>query len=216
METYDEEDDRPRPVMSGSDCVGDGCEWVRPAEEDIQMTYDKKCILEYFEDNMKDNYDALYDILKGAQKYYIRKLGRFLDFSAYEDPEFCQEAHQIVEFHQTSPKTLLELSIKAVKKFNVSTSSENIPFTLQNKLRFGLYIPGDDPPDFISARGKQIFKKLNQCYLDLYKDPDLIFLWAAFRELRSLGEIFDNLYDDVEAKEEFQRLVDMYENTRDG
>merc|ERR1719187_1212057 len=165
------------------------------------MTYDKKCILEYFDDNLKDNYDALYDILKGGQKYYIRKLGRFLDFSAYEDTEFCQEAHQIVEFYQTSPKTLLELSIKAVKKFNVSTSSEDIPFTLQKKMQFGLYIPGDDPPDFISARGKQIFKKLNQCYLDLYKDPDLIFLRASF--------------SDLEAKDEFQRLVDMYENMRD-
>ena len=102
-----------------------------------------------------------------------------------------------------------------MKKFNVSTSSEDIPITLQKKMQFGLYIPGDDPPDFISARGKQIFKKLNQCYLDLYKDPDLIFLRAAFSELMSLGEIFDNLYDDLEAKEEFQRLVDMYENMRD-
>ena len=59
-------------------------------------------------------------------------------------------------------------------------------------------------------KGMKMFESLGKTYLSVFSDPDLVFLCATLAEFRGLGQIYDNVYDEV--KEEFQGLVDLYEN----
>ena len=183
------------------------------------MLYDRQSIEAAMADAEVDNFSHYLD-LKDDQEEYIRIYGEFSEYDYY-DGNFNVWAHQIVEFNQTSPKSLLELSIKAVKRYDIKTEDGDIPKSLQKKMQVGLYTPGDDPPDMISERGKALFRSLGKIYIDIFKDPDLVFLCAA----RNLGEMFYNVYfyenpgemllrDKMERsiEEEMQGLVNIYEN----
>ena len=177
-----------------------GCVWCNPDQHKGGIgaqLYDRDVIEERLDEAEEDNFSPDYTDLKELQEMEIRKNGKFVDSDTY-DRLFNIMAHQIVEFRQTSPKSLLEQSIKAVKKFDIKVKEEEVPRSLQKKMVVGLYTPGDEPPDMISERGKELFENLGKVYLDIFKDPDLVFLRAAAAELTAFGEMFDNLYGEID------------------
>jgi len=189
------------------DCFCCSADW--PANLALEDVFSRRYMKAMLRLGFKDNFIYEYESLKDDQEEFIRSYDRFQDFSI-NDFHFNMTAHQIVEFNLTSPKTLLEQCIKVIKRYEVPFTDQDIPSTLKKKVDVGLYSPGDEPPDMITKKGKKMFASLCKTYLSVFSDPDLVFLCATLGEFRGLGEIYDNVYDEV--KEEFQGLVDMYEN----
>ena len=163
-----------------------------------RVNYDRKVINTILAKAEKDKFAPEDRGLKDRQEKFIRSDGEFFWDDENDELGFNVKAHVIVEFNQISPKTLLELSIKAVKKFDIKVKEDEVPRSLQKKMAVGMYTPGDEPPDMISERGKELFENLGKVYLDIFKDPDLVFLRAAAAELAAFGEMFDNFYGDIE------------------
>jgi len=194
-------------------CDKSGCGWCAvvlvDTTSDIQLLYDRNYMVGELEQALEDEFACEYDVLKAEQEDFIRDNENFQNYDV-DDLGFNKLAHQIVELNLTSPKTLLEQSIKAVKKYNIPTTSEDMPSTLEKKMKVGLYTPGDEPPNFISSKGKDMFKSLNKRYQDIYTDADLVFLCSS---LRAFGSLCENLYEDeTELEEEFKGFVNAYEN----
>ena len=128
-----------------------------------------------------------------------------LHVHVYSVDDFNKLAHQIAEFNLKSSKTLLEQAIKVVKKFDIDipTAGENLPATLEKKIESGLYLPGDEPPKIISKKGKDLFSKLNQAYLEVFGDRELVSLRSDHVVFKGLAEMYENLFHDDSGLKEF-------------
>ena len=180
------------------------------SSRDIQLMYDKDYMVGELEMAADDHFACEYDVLKTEQEEFIRENDKFQNYSV-DDMGFNKQAHQIVKFNLKSPKTLLEQTIKVVKKFDIPTAGENLPATLETKIKNGLYLPGDEPPKIISKKGKDLFSKLNQAYLEVFGDRELVSLRSDHVVFKGLAEMYENLFHDDSGLKEFESFVLIYD-----
>jgi len=215
LEEEDEITDYIRQQQEVPSCGKNGCGWcgkvIVDSSRDIQLMYDKDYMVGELEMAADDHFACEYDVLKTEQEEFIRENDKFQNYSV-DDMGFNKLAHQIVEFNLKSPKTLLEQAIKAVKKFDIPTAGENLPATLEKKIESGLYLPGDEPPKIISKKGKDLFSKLNQAYLEVFGDRELVSLRSDHVVFKGLAEMYENLFHDDSGLKEFESFVLIYDN----
>eukprot|EP00092_Neocalanus_flemingeri_P084139 GFUD01105654.1.p1 GENE.GFUD01105654.1~~GFUD01105654.1.p1 ORF type:complete len:275 (+),score=82.62 GFUD01105654.1:111-935(+) len=80
---------------------------------------------------------------------------------------FSEVAHLIVEVHQTGPKKLEEISLKAVMHHYMPWDFlplDDVPRVIQKKAIHGMYDVEDDTPDNISDEGKEMFEKMRKVF----------------------------------------------------
>eukprot|EP00092_Neocalanus_flemingeri_P043564 GFUD01048038.1.p1 GENE.GFUD01048038.1~~GFUD01048038.1.p1 ORF type:complete len:234 (+),score=85.69 GFUD01048038.1:91-702(+) len=80
---------------------------------------------------------------------------------------FSEVAHLIVEVHQTGPKKLEEISLKAVMHHYMPWDFlplDDVPRVIQKKAIHGMYDVEDDTPDNISDEGKDMFEKMRKVF----------------------------------------------------
>eukprot|EP00092_Neocalanus_flemingeri_P024716 GFUD01026805.1.p1 GENE.GFUD01026805.1~~GFUD01026805.1.p1 ORF type:complete len:280 (-),score=75.79 GFUD01026805.1:36-875(-) len=80
---------------------------------------------------------------------------------------FSKVAHIIAEVHQTGPKKLEEIALKAVLLHHISGDlppADHLPKKIYKKAVNGMYNVEGDTPDNISVEGKEMFERMRNVF----------------------------------------------------
>eukprot|EP00092_Neocalanus_flemingeri_P020071 GFUD01021732.1.p1 GENE.GFUD01021732.1~~GFUD01021732.1.p1 ORF type:complete len:271 (-),score=75.48 GFUD01021732.1:141-953(-) len=86
------------------------------------------------------------------------------------DMEFSDVAHMVAEVHQTGPKKLEEMALKAVLLRHISSGSTNflplddLPAKIKKKAATGMYNVEGAAPNNISDEGKEMFERMREAF----------------------------------------------------
>eukprot|EP00092_Neocalanus_flemingeri_P054017 GFUD01063591.1.p1 GENE.GFUD01063591.1~~GFUD01063591.1.p1 ORF type:complete len:238 (+),score=45.37 GFUD01063591.1:40-714(+) len=138
-----------------------------------ELSWPKKLI--YFENNEQLSYKAIIKYKWAGMTVEFEEIEGFtnqqrLAYCDWASIGFSEVAHIIAEVHQTGPKKLEEMALKAVLLCHISSGSTDflpldyLPTAMNKKAANGMYNLEGKTPDNISDEGKEMFERIRRVF----------------------------------------------------